>query len=126
MDIAGRNDYANDVAVTPKGRVVLAGQTEVEELGPGRHLHPSRRRAQARRHEGRRVAKRGVSRPAFGGVRATIYQIARRADGLCCWPESQSPPVPELAVIDRAAAKALHRGLAVPWPYAVPDAGDAS
>lgn len=30
------------------------------------------------------------------------------------------------AVIDRAAAKALHRGLAVPWPYAVPDAGEAS
>ena len=35
VDIAGRNDYANDVAVTPKGRVVLAGQTEVEGSDPG-------------------------------------------------------------------------------------------
>lgn len=100
VDIAGRNDYANDVAVTPKGRVVLAGQTEVEGSDPGGIF--TRAVVVALKRDGtrdRRFARRGVSRPAFGGVRATIYQIARRADGRLLLAGVAEPTgMPELRV----------------------------
>jgi uncharacterized delta-60 repeat protein len=82
VDIAGRNNYANDLAVTRRGRVLLAGQTEVEGSDPGGIF--SRAVVARLKRDGtrdRRFGKRGIARPAFGGVRATIYQMARRADG---------------------------------------------
>jgi uncharacterized delta-60 repeat protein len=100
VDVAGRGDYANDLTVTGRGRIVLAGQTELAGSNPGGVF--SRAVVVRLTRTGTKDATfgtRGVVRPRFGGVRANIHQVTPMADGRLLLAGVAEPgDVPEVRV----------------------------